>query len=484
MTPRYLFVALATCAALLASNVSAQGPPDPAQSTWGWTGGPIKVLCPQGDKEEVEIGYTLRDAAGDPVANYPGSLVCIDNPQIVGCGPGPDTICGTQATDPNGNGRIKFNEAGYNSSGECAPVVCSVGGNIFHIFASRKIRFLDQDGDCLIGAADATIVTNNYGTAAANLFVDFDDDGKTCNLDLNYLLVPHNGHSGFAPSTSPEVSEGTSTIDLSWDIVGSGPWSGGGNPPPAWVNGLHVQGQGMQGSIIDVGATMKVINWSGVTLSGSNAALGAVTVTQSGGCGCTSVIKSLSPTGVPFFPATQTNYFNCNVQVSLPAAQGGGTTTFANRDPIELVAQVDGIPAPNIAFTQVGPVKLFALSDPDSQIQFHASEFHETSTAAIENAPGVSSDLRIQPWSPSPFGSTTKLRFELGRGALVSLRIYDAQGRTRRQLADQAFKDAGLHEFAWDGTDDRGHAVPAGTYFFRLDAGPSGRSSGAVTLLR
>ena len=482
MMPRHLLVALAACAALLASDVCAQGP-DPAQSTWSWTGGPLKVLCPQGDKDQVQIDYILRDGAGAPVPNYPGSLICIDHPQIVTCGTGPDDICGT-TTDINGHGMIQFNEASYNTLGECAPVICSVGGVPFYTFTTKKIRFLDQNGDCLIDAADATIVTNNYGTAAANLFVDFDDDGNVCNLDLNYLLVPHNGHSGFAPHASPQVDGESSTIVLSWDIVGSGPWSGGGNPPPAWANGLHVQGQGTQGAIIDVGATMKVINWSGVTLSGSNAQLGAVTVTQSTACGCTSVLESLSPTGVPFFPATQTNHFYCNVQVSLPAAQGGGTTTFANRDPIELVAQVDGIPAPNIAFIQADPVKLFALSEPNSQIQFHTSEFHEATTAAIGSAPGVSSDLRMQPWSPSPFGSTTKLRFELGRGALVSLRIYDAQGRTRRQLVDQAFKDAGLHELAWDGTDDRGHAVPAGTYFFRLDAGSSGQSSGAVTLLR
>jgi hypothetical protein len=481
MTPRSLFLALAIGAAFLASDVCAQAP-DPANSTWSWIGAPIKVLCPQGDKEEVQINYTLRNAAGAPVPNYPGSLVCIDHPQIVGCGTGPDSICGT-TTDPNGNGTIKFNEAGYNSLGECAPVICTVGGVTFNIFASRKIRFLDQNGDCLVDSTDANIVINHYGTAAANLFVDFDNDSNVCNLDLNYLLVPHYGHSGFAPHDSPQVSETTSTIDLAWDIVGSGPWSGGGNPPPAWANGLQVQGQGTQGSIIDVGAAMKVINWSGVTLTGSNPELGAVTITQSG-CGCTSVLKSLSPTGVPFFPAMQANYFYCNVQVSLPEAQGGGTTTFENHDPIELVAQVDGIPAPNIAFAQVDPVKLFALSDPNSQIQFHTSEFLEPTTTAIGNAPDVSSDLRIQPWSPSPFGHTTTLSFELGRGALISLRIYDAQGRIRRQLVDQAFKDAGLHELAWDGTDDRGHPVPAGTYFFRLDAGLSGRSSGSVTLLR
>ena len=49
----------------------------------------------------------------------------------------------------------------------------------------------------------------------------------------------------------------------------------------------------------------------------------------------------------------------------------------------------------------------------------------------------------------------------------VTLRLFDASGRRLRTF-DNAFSP-GLNEVVWDGTDDRGHPVGAGVYFYRLE---------------
>jgi hypothetical protein len=130
------------------------------------------------------------------------------------------------------------------------------------------------------------------------------------------------------------------------------------------------------------------------------------------------------------------------------------------------------------------PVELFAESDPDLRIRFDSSDIVQWAVAAVGGAPEVDSSLRVEPWSPSPFGETTRLHFELSRATTVALRIYDAQGRLRWALQDAAARPRGLNEVIWNGTDNRGRDLPHGTYFFQLEAGAGGQASGSLVLLR
>jgi hypothetical protein len=68
--------------------------------------------------------------------------------------------------------------------------------------------------------------------------------------------------------------------------------------------------------------------------------------------------------------------------------------------------------------------------------------------------------------NPFARGAAT-IRFGLARPDRVEVRIYDVGGRVVRRLADRAFA-AGMHDLAWDGTDDRGRAVARGVYFTRV----------------
>jgi hypothetical protein len=70
---------------------------------------------------------------------------------------------------------------------------------------------------------------------------------------------------------------------------------------------------------------------------------------------------------------------------------------------------------------------------------------------------------------PQPSRGTARLELELSRATSIDVVIYDASGRRVRTLLDGA-RDAGRHALAWDGADDRGHAVSPGVFFVRADA--------------
>jgi hypothetical protein len=70
--------------------------------------------------------------------------------------------------------------------------------------------------------------------------------------------------------------------------------------------------------------------------------------------------------------------------------------------------------------------------------------------------------------APNPFRPATLIAFELPAAQAVSLRIFDAQGRLVRTLADGE-RPAGLYRMGWNGADEDGTPQPAGVYFYRLE---------------
>jgi hypothetical protein len=84
--------------------------------------------------------------------------------------------------------------------------------------------------------------------------------------------------------------------------------------------------------------------------------------------------------------------------------------------------------------------------------------------------------------SPNPFAKGTTVNYELAQYGPVDLTVHDVSGRLVRAL-DSGPRQRGFHTVRWDGSDGRGHTVPAGVYFVRYSAG--GRAStGRLTLVR
>jgi len=93
----------------------------------------------------------------------------------------------------------------------------------------------------------------------------------------------------------------------------------------------------------------------------------------------------------------------------------------------------------------------------------------ETGTVGVA-ASGAPRVLRLAQARPTPFRTGTLIPFSLPSEDEVALKLYSVDGRLVRTLASGRV-DAGLHEIAWDGTNDAGHRVAPGVYFYSLKVG-------------
>jgi hypothetical protein len=90
--------------------------------------------------------------------------------------------------------------------------------------------------------------------------------------------------------------------------------------------------------------------------------------------------------------------------------------------------------------------------------------------AGVAEASSVPLRFRLEVPRPSVFGRSAAVAFALPHQADVSLSVYDATGAVVRQLW-RSSTAAGEYRMCWDGRNDQGRPVPAGTYFCRLAAG-------------
>lgn len=94
--------------------------------------------------------------------------------------------------------------------------------------------------------------------------------------------------------------------------------------------------------------------------------------------------------------------------------------------------------------------------------------------AVNPSPPGVSNQLALERAYPMPSAGPTTVFFTIpgteGAAVAASLRLYDARGRLVRTLRDGDLA-AGRSSVTWDGADDHGRHVAAGTYLLRLEAG-------------
>ena len=80
----------------------------------------------------------------------------------------------------------------------------------------------------------------------------------------------------------------------------------------------------------------------------------------------------------------------------------------------------------------------------------------------------------------NPFDGRVGFGFRLGEASPVALEVFDLRGRKVATLSGAGL-DAGEHRIEWNGRDQAGRMVPAGTYLYRFSAG---RHNGSGKLIK
>jgi hypothetical protein len=105
-----------------------------------------------------------------------------------------------------------------------------------------------------------------------------------------------------------------------------------------------------------------------------------------------------------------------------------------------------------------------------------ANEFLKMSFVFFEN--GINVDIsgdkiparfKVEQNFPNPFNPSTRIRFTLPRRGLVSVGIYNVDGKLVRTLHDGVM-DAGHHELVWDSRNNSGTDAASGVYFYKITA--------------
>ncbi len=71
--------------------------------------------------------------------------------------------------------------------------------------------------------------------------------------------------------------------------------------------------------------------------------------------------------------------------------------------------------------------------------------------------------------SPNPVCGKTLIAYQLAQPGRAAIRVYNIAGQPVRTLVDE-HQGAGRYTIAWDGRDESGRRLPAGTYVYRLSA--------------
>ena len=94
-------------------------------------------------------------------------------------------------------------------------------------------------------------------------------------------------------------------------------------------------------------------------------------------------------------------------------------------------------------------------------------------TAVAQDIPESASPMQrtvLLPNFPNPFNPSTTIQYTLAEETMVSLTVFNINGREVRMLTDETMQP-GPHEAVWDGKDNHGRDVGSGLYFYLLHAG-------------
>jgi hypothetical protein len=74
---------------------------------------------------------------------------------------------------------------------------------------------------------------------------------------------------------------------------------------------------------------------------------------------------------------------------------------------------------------------------------------------------------------PNPFNSSTTIQYQLEGTATVTIKIFDVMGNLVKVLENGEIKDQGNNTVLWNGKNEYGMDVSAGSYFYELNVQPA-----------
>ena len=102
-----------------------------------------------------------------------------------------------------------------------------------------------------------------------------------------------------------------------------------------------------------------------------------------------------------------------------------------------------------------------------------------TSVPIVYNAQYINDHV-----APNPSSAETRISFTMPVDGTLTLSIRDITGRELRRLLSNAEMTQGSYVVIWDGRLADGTVVPSGSYFYEVDAGVAGRSTGTILRTR
>jgi hypothetical protein len=105
----------------------------------------------------------------------------------------------------------------------------------------------------------------------------------------------------------------------------------------------------------------------------------------------------------------------------------------------------------------------------DGITDYHGPVFVTTGNPQNPDTPPITVDATIlHDAYPNPFGSSTKIAYDLPSPSNVKLEVYNLKGEKVRTLENISRKTGGAFSCTWDGLDDNGKEIPSGIYLYRL----------------
>lgn len=101
---------------------------------------------------------------------------------------------------------------------------------------------------------------------------------------------------------------------------------------------------------------------------------------------------------------------------------------------------------------------------------YYLWDYDTNAPTAVKPISTMPAEFSLKQNYPNPFNPTTTIEFSIPEMSEVQLTIFNALGQVVRTM-DGGVQNAGTYKVTWDGTNDFGHAVATGLYFYNLTAG-------------